>query len=297
MENLYKLIDYKIKFCKEERKGYEAVVEEYFTCYLVPMIMEEILANIDITNYESFKNYSSIPVEEKIDVFKTDEDTFNYNGKHLKINKRLFKYYKEIINKFLTVNGIGFFHSIEDYDNDYFVIKTTLGKLIEVYYGILSKDEIFDAEDYVGKIGLMVSSFDNVYDTDVVSIYYTDFLNSIYKLIVSKINEIDALNYQDFDINSEQVKYTYYIRIKDAGFYKASGIDVVTSKHCYEVIKNLIKKFLQEYEIGEVGFDDTYTIEINTSLANLIYAYYMEGQRIEYFLQNNIKPKTLVKSN
>ena len=296
MENLYKLVNERIKNCEIERKYYESVVEECFICNMVPTIMEKVLNGIELDNYEAYKHFETIPVEEKIDIIETDDGNFNYGikfgSKYLEINRRLFSYYRDVLSKFLDINEIGKFYSIKEYDKNYFIIKTTLGKLIEVYNRILAKASISFADDYVRKIDLITSSLSGIYDTEVVEIYYNSFLNSIFRLIKSEINKINVLNYQDFDINNRVVEYKYWVRLKDKGYGQLSTIDVVVPKNSLKAVVYLIKNFLYEYEVGVVGYDDAYTIEIKTSLAKLMDAYYMEVQRLSYI--NNKEEKPLV---
>ena len=293
MENLYELINQRIKQCEEDEKEYLTLFEEYFICHLVPTIMEEVLNNINLKNYKAYYNYESLPVDRKIEIFKIDDGIIKYDKYNLRINYKLLGFFKKVINKFLKDNNLGYISCKKDYDSNQIIINTNLGSLIKAYKIIIEKRSINGLDNYDNRIKLITASLDDIYENDVYSDFYFKFLNSLYIMIKSKIDEINVLNYEDFDSSKEIIDDYFYIRLKDKGYHALTTLDLVVTKNYEDAIKDLIKEFLNDYKVGEMRYDETYKIQINSSLADLMYAYYMEMQRLDYIGKVKESPRVL----
>lgn len=300
MNNLYVLMNEKLDSCKKEEKSYIGNIEEYFIYFLIPNIIDKLLNSMDFNNYESYKKLELISIKEKINIYPTDEGLIVYSDDALRINTRKIKYFKYIIENFLEENNLGKLYSFEEYKTDFIEIDTNLNNLIKVYTRISNKLKVKDLEDYVNKIDIYSSSLDSLYVDEICSRYYYDeFLNRIYLIINIAINNIDILKYKDFDIHKEKVDKYFYLRTKGESIRVGTGLDInlkLNSLKDYEALKaleKLIKKFLNDYNLGELVFDESLKINLTGTLDNLIYAYYMEKQRLEYMLK--IENKMLIK--
>ncbi len=300
MNNLYVLMNEKLESCKKEEKSYIGNIEEYFIYFLIPNIIDKLLNSMDFNNYESYKKLELISIKEKINIYPTDEGLIVYSDDALRINTRKIKYFKYIIENFLEENNLGKLYSFEEYKTDFIEIDTNLNNLIKVYTRISNKLKVKDLEDYVNKIDIYSSSLDSLYVDEICSKYYYDeFLNRIYLVINNAINNIDILKYKDFDIHKEMVDKYFYLRTKGESIRVGTGLDInlkLNSLKDYEALKaleKLIKKFLNDYNLGELVFDESLKINLTGTLDNLIYAYYMEKQRLEYMLK--IENKMLIK--
>ncbi len=289
MENLYKLMNERIKKCEIDEKDYKTLFEEYFFCEALPNLLDKVISNIDLTNFEAYLKYENLEVEEKIEIFKIDDDILRSDELGLRINYKLLDYFKIIIEQILKENNLGSLFSMPDYDKDYFNIDTTLGNLIKAYYRYMNGIELVD--NYEEMIKIASSSLSDIYVNDVFSGIYLNFLDSISSLIKDMINKISILNYKDFDPKKEIIDEHFYFYEGNRKRNKISKLDILTTNNYLIVAKDMINKFITDYELGGMFYDGTYNVHLKTNLANLMYAYYMELQRIEYLIMEKDENK------
>lgn len=294
MENLYQLMNERIKRCETDERDYSSLFREYFFCEIVPNLMDRTINNIDLTNYRAYQNYESLPIREKIEILRSDDGILKYDGMVLRINNKLLNYFNMVIEKFFKENNLGKFHSLFGYDKYYFIIDTTLGNLINAYNEYMNGDVSFEY-DYENRIKLASSILSDIYENDVLSKIYMKFLNNLALLIKREINKISIFNYQDFDAKKSQIDEHFYVCLDDKKDRKYTNLDIVTNNNYLIAVKDLINRFVKDYEIGSMVYDGAYRVDLNTNLADLMSSYYMEIQRMDYLIREN-KPKSLANS-
>ncbi len=294
MKNLYELIDTRIKNIKDTQNNCEKSFIDYFTDVIAPFIIEKSIANINLSNFESYNNLDLIKVQEKIDVINRENFELGYEKDILIINNKYTDYYLKVINNFLECHNLGKIQKIKNYPVVYIIIDCTLKELLETYQNLNNSDY------YQNLIHLTINTLDNLYSEKLCTeMFYQEFMQRLSLIIKDSINKINVLNYENFNIKDELIDRYFYLKIKNSSSKNGTGLDIYFNKDIlldYEEIKimsKIVKEFLTEYNLGVLTLDKDLRVNINTTLDNLINAYYMEMQRLEYL--SNDKPKVLTK--
>ena len=297
MENFYSLINKKKEDCRKNNLILDDVFDDYFIYGILCNIIEKYLKEVNLNNYEKYNNLDEVNVKEEFIVNSRDIANFMlvyYNTEAKKVD---INYIYSKINEFLSINDIGECkEQVEDRKS--YEIKTSLSRLTELCNFEVNKfnKKLNDNPDYSLTFKNTIDNLDSIYSEEIISsLYIEKFLNGvIVTLIKHNINEINVLNYKE-EIQSTNNKF--YIKCKNNNGRKSTGLDIIVPDDFYNKFVSLIQNFINDYHVGQIAYDSDangLSVFINCSLDELINAYYMEVQRLEYLTEGE-KQKILTK--
>ncbi len=284
MKNYYNIIENKLEGYHNEEIDYYRLFEEYFNKEIIPSIFTSEYTKINLINYEEYKDLNNIKVSALIDPYsvKSEDSLIDYD---------FFK--SVIINYFKS-------HNIEVRTSSGISIYTTLNHLKSIYEKYTkNKLETPNLIEYTTYL------YDNDYYSKIYNRYFNRlFLDKISHIIEESIREIDYSKYKDFSLDNKISKELCIYRKHDVLFGPLTENDIIFNKEInndtlYEMLelRRLIENFINDYHLGKVtslthfnhhnirignSSSEVISVKLDTTLKELLNAYYMELQRVEY---------------
>lgn len=292
MENLYRTLDEKKKQIGRFNTKVEGDYFLYFVEGFLPELINSTIRGLRMKDVDKIDTLNDILIKYKIFFMPRFSETVpEYSVRnsekiafiHLpksdaeELLEKIFSFFKN--NKMITAYGKNGSDTIE--------IETTLFKLIGDYGLELSKEgktaEGFEEVESLtskanNKVSYLTSALaDNVH----APVFEKEFLDKyIVKIIKDKINSLNQRNFPTR--NAETALIVGKIVIKEE---KQQGGHITIKSDEVDQTLRIMKDFMREYKLGmvEYTYQNGIVISFNTTLADLMDAYYMEKQRIEHY--------------
>lgn len=294
MENFYNTINNNKKLFKRLNSIIDKGLLDYFLSTKLELLIEQAINNIDINRVDAYKKLSKVYVVEDISISKQYLENFMSAYYGIDINKEDYGYIISKITNILRSYDIGSLKDKDDNNAEY-AINTNLEKLIDIYNIEINNISTEIKKDYYSLINNTINNYEVVSNEEIISkLFYDEFINDrIVKIIRDAIKGMNINNYTKDDL---PLNYRLYIRNKSSMGNVGSSLDIVVPAEFFKLYIKIVQDYIENYSIGKTNYNSLaqcYEINIKTTLNNLLNAYYMENQRVDYLSEE--KPKVLTK--
>lgn len=248
--------------------------------------LEDIAVNYNIHFLTSEDNIEPVMY---IDDTYQEANNQRYKNCFIHISKDTYEY---VVTKFCNLcekdgilNGCIFDNKTSFLPTE-LTIRTNLKKMIYTYFNSYfianQKDITINGDNilhFLRQSRYVLSSLESRYvDSIHTKVFEEEFLDKVVvNIIKKKINFLDQRNYQEKNIPIEEEVYL------NPNFL--TTYNILVSKEELDALIPLFKSFMTDYNLGHAGYlsNSTGMVKFETSLKDLMDAYYMEKQRIEHF--------------
>ena len=304
MENLYKELRNK----KIHLNSFNANLgnADYYLSFVedfIPQIVNHTIDNLTLKDIKDISSLDDIKLKYTIHFFQERHESdpamrIDDNIIFMHLPASTYKYLKERITFFFEHSEMvtDFGYDSKSLEPDAVTFETTLAHLIACYGLEIAKDHRIE-DSFKGVTTLLTKS---ISATDSLSSHYTDELhdrvfeqefldNYVVKIIKLVIANLNQRNY----IEKEKKDHPVDVRVVLTTKPTNKDFEIAVTKEELESLLPLFDGFMRFYNLGSANYlydisDEKVGITFKTHLNDLIDAYYMEKQRIEYF-QNHHK--------
>ena len=306
MENLYHTLrDKKIHI---NSMGGDLLKGDYYLFFLeecVPRMIDYVIDHMKLDGIQNINHIEDIPAGFHIHFLKENDRQEPHMNMHPEFENMpdVFlhiseKHYDELVSRIVSFcDTLNPNLELEEYSGEVRGIKinTNLALLIVTYgYEIASDSRFKDSAEgvyaYLNKSLNQYNALTTTYTDTVHAKYFEHIFLDRYLVDIIKlgISYLTQRNLQDKE--KENIPITYYLELTSER-RNTSGYLYIPNRY-FAPLAQLIEDFLNRYQIGSIfNYDGKSTVKINTHLNDLIDAYYMEKQRIEYHIQGTESSK------